>query len=780
MCLCLLLLSACKTPHAGTARGEGESENEAKPSAVIARVGDPALPGIEHVDAALQQRLIQAAHDSSIARTKHLLPDGRPRYTNRLALSTSPYLRQHAHNPVNWQPWGPEALERAKREGRPIFLSVGYATCHWCHVMEEESFEDEEVAAFLNRHFICIKVDREERPDVDAVYMRALVSLRGQGGWPMTLVLTPEAAPFYAATYLPPRDSAQRGQGLLTVLPKLVERFVREPARVVERAKGIVSSLALEAKPKARGTLPDESVVRAQTAMVLASVDREHGGFHGAPKFPQAPSLELLLRTARSGDRAALAALQKTLEAMALGGIFDALGGGFHRYTVDARFRLPHFEKMLYDNALLASVYTDAYALTGDSLFAETARCTLDAMLRELGSPEGAFYAATDADSADEAGRRSEGYFFTFSRRELEASLPPPMLKLAEASFLLQAHTDENRLVLTPERRDEVIARALGMPLVRFEAQRERLRARLMALREAKTPPTVDTKLLSGWNGLSIRALARAGFTLDEPTYIARAVRAAEHVERSLRDPQGRLLHSDGMPRTRAFLDDHAGMIAGLLALFEVTLDLRFLDRALGLQAELNRDYRAPQGAYHRSAADAEALLYRDVPDTDGAEPSGNALSAHNLLRLAQLTGRADFWERATGLLEGLRERLGQGPVPMLAAAASDLLSYPFEIVIVLASGATTRDPLTPRVRGTYLPGSVVLRGTGDELKAVASRIAWVADKRAIDGRTTAYVCQRGSCRLPTRDPGLLADQLGSPRAAAAPARDASTRGSDP
>ncbi|HSA20182.1 MAG TPA: thioredoxin domain-containing protein, partial [Myxococcota bacterium] len=614
-------------------------------------------------------------------RTRHLEPDGSPTYTNRLILETSPYLLQHAHNPVDWYTWGDAAFARARAESRPVFLSIGYSTCHWCHVMERESFEDEEIARILNEHFVAIKVDREERPDIDALYMNAVLLFSGSGGWPMTVFLTPDRQPFFAGTYFPPRDG-ERGAtyGLLSLLRALRDEYARAPARIATAARLATERLQATARPAPPGAVPGVAAIQAAVAELARGFDPNHGGFHAAPKFPMPTTLELLMRHhRRSGDAQALSMLVRTLERMAAGGIHDQIGGGFHRYATDDAWLVPHFEKMLYDNAQLAVVYLEASQLTGREDFAQVARGTLDYVLREMSDPAGGFYSATDADSpVPGAGRETEGWYFTWTPRELEATLGPDLSRVAAAYYGVDAQGQlEGRSVLHTPRPPDQVAAGLGLSPAEVRTALARARQELYAARQRRPPPARDGKVIAAWNGLMISALSRGAQVLGEPRYAERAARAAGFVLGHMRSGQGLdRTWMSGVSRNPGTLSDHACLVQGLLDLYETSHDVSWLSAALALQRHLELHFwDEAHGGYYQTSDQHEELLVRGRADADGAEPSGNAVAILNLLRLAELTGDDHLRDLAARALRAAAAQLerGLGAAKLLCALDHDL-----------------------------------------------------------------------------------------------------------
>ncbi len=732
--------------------------------------GDPALPGVRRVDAALTERLraaVAAKGPDYVPRTEHLRDDGSPRYVNRLVLERSPYLLQHAHNPVNWFPWGEEAFERARAEGKPVLLSVGYSTCHWCHVMEHESFEDEEVARTINAHFIPIKVDREERPDIDAVYMSAVYALTGRGGWPMTVVMTPDGDPFFAGTYFPPRDGVRGARrGLLSILAELVERYREQPAEVVAQAQALSQRLQAASAPRPPADLPGPETIVATVRSLARGFDARFGGFGGAPKFPQPSRLALLLRYhRRTGDASALAMVLRTLDAMARGGIHDHVGGGFHRYATDARWLIPHFEKMLYDNAQLARLYLEAMQASGAERFGQVARETLDYVAREMTGPHGGFYSATDADSRTPSGELEEGYYFTWTPAELTEALGPELATEVIATCgVTESGNFEGRNILHLPRPLEDIARFRGVDVAELRRNLDEARRRLREARARRPPPLRDEKVLTAWNGLMIGAFARGAAVLDEPAYAERAEAAARFVLSTLRDEEGRLMRSYlGEPRQRAFLADYAFLIAGLLDLHEATGQARWLQEALRLQREQEELFSGEgAGAYWSTARDAERLLTREQPSDDGALPSGNAVSIDNLLRLAELTADGAWRRRAEECLRAfgaeLRRR-GPGMTAMLAAL--DRYHDQSRAIVLAHRDRVAARRLQRVVEERFLPNRVLAIVSDESVDRLAASFGLLAGKHVQgEGAATAYVCERGRCEAPTSEPATLRAQL--------------------
>jgi len=730
------------------------------------------LPGAPAWSRALGERLagaLAAKGGGYEPRTRHLTEAGPPRFTNRLILESSPYLAQHAHNPVNWYPWGEEAFADAKRLGRPVLLSIGYSTCHWCHVMEHESFEDEAIAAYLNANYVAIKVDREERPDLDAIYMAAVQMLTGRGGWPMTTWLTPEKEPFFGGTYFPARDG-DRGsrKGFLTLLRELKEMYDERPDEVAGQAGQITARIRRAMAPRAGGEIPDLEVLDRVVARYRESFDSVDGGRRQRPKFPSSFPVRLLLgQYRRTGDEALRDMAALTLSRMAAGGIHDQVGGGFHRYATDSKWLVPHFEKMLYDNALLAVAYLEGYQATGREEFAEVARGILRYVEREMTAPGGAFYSATDADSAGPDGEMEEGLFFTWTPAEIEAVLGPDGAVRFQAYYGVTARGNfEGRSILNvPRPRDEV-ARLLGLGEAELAAGLERDRVRLREARARRPAPLRDEKILTSWNGLMISAMVQCGFALAEPDFVRAATRAADFLLSEARR-DGRLLRSSRgeAGRQRAFLDDYAFLTAGVLDLYEATGEARWLGEAIALQGVLDAHYADREGGgYFMTADDHETLLAREKPARDGAEPSGNSVALMNLLRLGELTLEDRYRLGAEKLLHGVGAALAASPTGFadLLRALDFRLGSPREIVIVTPGPVSDAEPFLELLRREFEPHKVVMVVSEEATDRAehAKLVPLIRGKTARKGRTTAYVCEAGVCQLPTGDVDVFRRQL--------------------
>jgi uncharacterized protein YyaL (SSP411 family) len=691
---------------------------------------------------------------------------------NRLAREKSPYLLQHAENPVDWYPWGEEAFALAKKENKPVFLSIGYSTCHWCHVMAHESFEDQEVAALLNDAFVCVKVDREERPDIDKVYMAVCQMLTGQGGWPLTILLTPEKEPFFAATYIP-KASRHGSFGLLGLIPRIAAAWKTNAGRFRQSATDILASLANIWNESPGGELPPDIQDQA-FAHLLGQFDDIFGGFGTAPKFPMPHQLQFLLRYgSRKGKLRAVGMVEKTLLAMAAGGIHDHLGGGFHRYSTDPKWLVPHFEKMLYDQALLSLSYTEAFQATGNPVFRNIAEKVFAYVLRDLTYREGGFFSAEDADSEGE-----EGKFYLWSQKELEKVLSPAEVKLIGHYYAVEPqgnYTDEQKggytghNILHRQHSPADLATKLKLSEEELETRAMAAAGILFQHREKRIRPHRDDKVTTDWNGLMIAALARGGRVFGNKAYLTAATKAARFILKHLRQSDGRLLHRwrEGEVAMPANLDDYAFLIAGLIELYEATFDPFFLSEALSLNDDLTRHFWDEKGgAYFFTPADGEKLLLRQKELYDGAIPSGNAVSALNLIRLGKMTGRPDLEARADLLLKSVSGAIRQMPAGCAQfMIALDFLEGPsYEVVLAGAPGRADTQAMMDAINSHYLPRAVVLfRSTDEEDPDITKVAPYTKDMKMIDGQATAYVCVNHACHSPTNDPAEMILRLSAP-----------------
>ena len=645
---------------------------------------------------------------------------------NRLAEETSPYLLQHKDNPVDWYAWGEEALARARDEDRPILLSIGYSACHWCHVMERESFEDADTAQRMNDRFVCIKLDREERPDLDSIYMEACQAMTGSGGWPLNVFLTPEQVPFYAGTYFPPQPRMGM-PSWIQVVEAVAEAWATRRDEIREGGAGIADRLRGGALLKASSEPMQQRRLDDAVETLRGTYDAAHGGFGGAPKFPPSSALELLLR------RGELEMTAQTLRAMASGGMYDQIGGGFARYSVDPYWLVPHFEKMLYDNALLARAYLHGWQVIGDELFRSVTEETLDWALREMQAPEGGFFSALDADSEG-----VEGQFYVWTVDELRAAL--------------EGEPDADEAIAWLGATERGNFEGKNIP-VRGPGAPERLadwRRRLYGVRSQRVWPGLDDKRLTSWNALMISALAEAGAVLGRPDYIEAAARCAGFVLGSLRDDQGRLLRTwkDDRGKLNAYLEDHAYLLEALLSLYEATFEPRWFSEARDLaDALVERFADDDNGGFFETSADHEQLLARRKDLEDHPIPSGNASAAYGLLRLAALTGEHSYEERAVGVLRLLHELAAQHPL----AFGHLLQALDFHLAPVKEVALVGDDPsaLERVVRGRFRPHLVLAGGRADG-------VPLLRDRPPVDGRPAAYVCERFACKAPVTEPEEL------------------------
>jgi uncharacterized protein len=675
-------------------------------------------------------------------------------FTNRLATETSPYLRQHAHNPVDWYPWGEEALRRARELDRPVFLSIGYSACHWCHVMEHESFEDPKIGAILNENFVSIKVDREERPDLDQIYMTAVQLLTQHGGWPMSVFLTPDLKPFFGGTYFPPEDRyGQRGfsQVLLAVMDAWKTRRDAVADTAEQLTQAIHRATQIQSQP---GELNDK-LLRNTANQLRRRFDQHHGGFGGAPKFPHPLDLRVLLRAwKRFGDDDALAMVTKTLDHMAIGGMYDHLGGGFHRYSTDERWLVPHFEKMLYDNALLTVAYVEAYQATGKRLYREIVEETLDYVMAEMSAPDGGFFSTQDADSEG-----VEGKFFVWTKAEIDDILGPEVSKVFCAIYDVTPEGNwEDHNILNRARDFDVEAKLLGIPEIDLRQTLLKAKAKLLDIRGRRVWPGRDEKVLTSWNGLMMTAFARGGQVLGCTEYVARGLSALDFVANNLRTREGRLLRTCGagsQPKLAGYLEDYAFLLEGMVALYEASWMGPCLSMALRLADTMIEQFWDPsEGGFFYTGRDHEALIARTKDQHDSSIPSGNGMAATALLRLAALTSRDDLRDKAVqtlNLFHGLMESSPMAAGQMLLGL--DFHLGPIEEVVIVGN---PREPDTRKVlaalHGSFRPHHVLAtRFIGDEPgwdKSLEEKLPLLKDKTAL-GPVTTYLCSNGTCQAP-------------------------------
>jgi uncharacterized protein len=684
------------------------------------------------------------------------------RYTNRLVRETSPYLLQHAHNPVDWYPWGNEALEKARAEDLPILLSIGYSACHWCHVMERESFENPETAAIMNGHFICIKVDREERPDLDDIYMAATVAMNnGQGGWPMTVFLTPGQEPFFAGTYFPPVDRYGR-PGFPTLLMKIAEAWKNDRPALLQQGKTLADHLRAQAGAPAPESV-GRDLIEAAATQLSREFDPAHGGFGSAPKFPPSAQLALLLRHhRRTGDALSLQVVRVTLDAMAGGGLYDQIGGGFSRYSTDDRWLVPHFEKMLYDNALLARIYLEAYQVTGSALYERIAKETLDYILREMTDPEGGFYCATDADSEG-----VEGKFFVWTPSEIRQLLneKEALWFCAYYDITEQGNWEGRSIPNTPRPADALAAR-FGVEPAEFLQSIDESRDKVYRHRLTRIPPGLDDKILTAWNGLMIGAMAEGARILGDRRYLQAAEKASDFIFSNLKQPDGRLLRTcrAGKAHLNAYLEDYAYLSEALIDLYEAGAHPRYLLEALRLAEAILSDFESGDGGgFYSTARNHEPLIVRSREGHDGAVPSPNACAASALVRLSYHFGRDDLRKAGTGAIEGYGKIIHRAPRAFCRSLAvvDFLLDGPVEIAAVGGKDDPSMDTLRREISRHYLPNRILAHldpaRPGEE---GVPPLPLLEGKGLPDGKSAVYICRNFTCRTPVTAPDSIGPAL--------------------
>ena len=691
-----------------------------------------------------------------------------PRKPNRLASESSPYLLQHARNPVEWYPWGEEAFQLARVQDRPVFLSIGYSTCHWCHVMAHESFEDDEVATLLNRVFICIKVDREERPDIDALYMSVAQAMTGSGGWPLTIIMTPDKEPFFAATYIP-KQGRFGSHGLLDLIPAL-ETFWKSRRSDIRETVDKITRTLHQGQRTGAGLPGTETLLHAAYHDLALRFDATNGGFSNAPKFPTPHTISFLLRYwKRTGEEHALAMAKKTLHAMSSGGIYDHLGYGFHRYSTDSRWLIPHFEKMLYDQALLITAYTEAYLATGTRSFRITADECLTYLLRDMRDPGGGFYSAEDADSEG-----IEGKFYLWKKEEIEEALgddAPVFIRAyqvtPEGNFPTQKtgqRTGENILYRTASL--EQMASIARVPEEDYVARLSGAREHLFAIRKNRVRPLIDDKVLTDWNGLVISALSIAARAFGNDRYLEAATCAADFILGTMRSGTGELFHRyrNGKSGIRGVASDYAFFCAGLLDLYELTFEPAYLEAAIGIEEYFTRHFLDRRdGGYFTSHEDVADILVRQKDIYDGALPSVNTIAMKNLVRLGLMTTNTEYHERAWDIARSFSTRVEQSPAGYTGFLSSlDFAIGPAASVVIVGSArAPGTVAMTAVINSGYFPSVVVLQRPGGEGPFEIDRISgFTGDMRETSGRATAYVCKNHSCSYPVIDPGIVIADL--------------------
>src|SRR3990167_2611315 len=670
---------------------------------------------------------------------------------NHLINEKSPYLVQHAYNPVDWYPWGEEAFQKAAREGKPIFLSIGYSTCHWCHVMEYESFEGEEVAKILNDNFVSIKVDREERPDIDNIYMTVCQAMTGSGGWPLNLFLTPERKPFYAGTYFP-KTERYGNPGFIAILKQISNLWKTNKESVLTSSEQVVKILQTVSEPSTTETLTSETLKHAYEQLT-GNYDSIYGGFGTSPKFPTPHNYTFLLRWwKRSKDPTALEIVEKTLDRMGRGGIYDQLGGGFHRYATDEYWLVPHFEKMLYDQALLAIAYTEAYQATGKVFFADIAKGIFTYVLRDMTSPGGGFYSAEDVDSEG-----VEGKFYVWTPDEVIKILGEKEGRIfCDFYDVSKEGNFEEKNILHVDKALDAFVKLEGIKLEELQEMLSKARAKLFSVREKRIHPHKDDKILTSWNGLMIAALAKGAQALNEQKYAQAAMRAADFILNTLRLKDGSLLkrYRLGEAAIPGHLDDYAYFVWGLIDLYEATFEVKYLKIALELNRLMIDDFLDEKGGgFFFSGKRNEQLIAQTKEIYDGATPSGNSVALMNILRLSRMTGNPDLTNISGQLMKSFAETVNNYPsgYTHFLCALDFALGPTKEIVIAGEPGSDDTSQILKEIRRRFLPGKVVILHPEKD-KSIEGIIGFVKEQKAIDGKTTAYICENYACKAPTND----------------------------
>ncbi|MFB0562259.1 MAG: thioredoxin domain-containing protein, partial [Candidatus Lokiarchaeia archaeon] len=690
-----------------------------------------------------------------------MVDNSRERRPNKLIFEKSPYLLQHSYNPVDWNPWGEEAFERAKKEDKPIFLSIGYSTCHWCHVMERESFEDTEVAELMNETFVCIKVDREERPDIDDVYMTVCQVMTGSGGWPLTIIMKPDKKPFFAATYIP-KESRFGLIGMKELIPRVKELWEKRRNEVQDSAEQVTTAIKGIAQERP-GEKVGEDILHKCYDNLYEIFDNQYGGFGHGRKFPTPHNLTFLLRYwRRTGDGWALRMVEKTLQSMRLGGIYDHVGFGFHRYSVDNKWLVPHFEKMLYDQAMLVMAYTEAYQATGKEEYAQTAQEILTYVLRDMTAPEGGFYSAEDADSEGE-----EGKFYLWTEEEIRQ-----ILSKEEAETIIKTYniTKEGNFEEEASRKKtgknilhlkkilpDVISDFKASPQ-EIKELLENARQKLFLAREKRVHPHKDDKILTDWNGLMIAALAKAAQVLENAEYLNAAERAADFILTRMFDSEGRLYHRyrDGETAIQGFLDDFAFLIYGLIELYEASFEVKYLQNAITLTDEMVKHFwDGENGGFYFAAAEAENVLVRKKEIYDGAYPSGNSVAMLNLLLLGRLTAKPEYEGKAAQIIHTFSRAVSRSPIgyTQLMGALDFAIGPSYEVVIVGNTQSDDTKTMLKTLGKKFVPNKVVLFVPSEEESPEITNLAeFTKYQSSINNEATAYVCLNYNCKLPTTD----------------------------
>ena len=679
-------------------------------------------------------------------------------YTNHLIHESSPYLLQHAHNPVDWYPWGKKAFDKARREDKPIFLSIGYSTCHWCHVMEAESYSDPEVGRVLNDAFVAIKVDREERPDIDQVYMQAAQMMTGSGGWPLNIMMTPDKRPFFAGTYLP-RHTRFGHIGLIELAERVHGLWQHDRTKLLQPADQLVAALNRINMPGAGAAAPGAESTKHAYQELLKSFDAQHGGFGGAPKFPSPQNLLFLLRYwHQTGEKKALDMVEKTLTSMRAGGIYDQIGFGFHRYSTDDHWVLPHFEKMLYDQAMLIMVYAEAYQATGNPAYAQTAREIITYVSRDMRAPDGGFYSAEDADSEG-----VEGKFYVWTSKEMEAVLGKEDAGFAASVLGVTADGNIHDEATGQKTGANVLYMAHPPVSEKDKTRLAHIRKKLFAAREKRTHPFLDDKILTDWNGMMIAALAIAARSLNAPEYAQEASKAAHFILSHLRQKDGGLLHRwrKGKAGLKANLNDYAYLTWGLIELYETDFDTHDLQTALTLNAFMLKHFAAPNGGLYFTADDAQALLVRPMDAYDGAIPSGNSVAMMNLIRLSRMTGDTALAQYAANIGKAFSQSVSRLPSAFTYMMSALLLAEGRSFEVVLAGNRQSADgqAMLHAIRKHFIPNKVVLWRNNQ----MAKLAPYTTNQKAIGEKATAYICENFQCNLPVTDPEQALQLLQSP-----------------
>ena len=748
------------------------------------------LPGITDISSALLaefKKMKEKKGSSYRPRTRHLDSEGAALFTNRLFLEKSPYLLQHAHNPVNWHPWSEQAFAEAKKKNRPVLLSVGYSTCHWCHVMEEESFEDLEIARYMNENYIAIKVDREERPDIDSVYMNAVQMITGRGGWPMTVWLTPQKQVFYGGTYFPPRRGVRGASiGFLSLLEELKRVYEEKQEDISKTGEDIKKALQKALSPsEVSDNIPDKKIFQDFVSQLKKRWDPVHGGIQGAPKFPSSfPSRFLLRYYLKVQDKEILKAIHSSLNGMLKGGLHDQVGGGFHRYSTDEKWLVPHFEKMLYDQALLSLTYLEAYQYFKTESYKETAARILDYVARDMQSKEGGFYSATDADSLvfesqkvkktssqntiphTDKEKREEGFYFTWTPEEIDQALDEKQAELIKNYYgVTSAGNFEGRNIFYVSKELSETAKELKLDILSAKKLLVSSWETLYQTRQLRPLPLRDEKILSGWNGLMISAFVHGYFILNEKKYLLQAEKSAHFVLNNMLK-KGRLYRSwkEGTAYIPAYLDDYVFFISALLDLFEWTGNVEWLNSAIELDQVLEKNFEdKEQGGFFMTGRDYETLMVREKPFYDGAEPSGNSVAIMNLLRFSELTGNDSYRTRAEKVFRAFSVRLEKNPFSFSEAllALDYYHSRVNEIVLVLPDKAQLEtDSFFNELKQWYLPNKALTPIYHSQVKKQQNFLKPVARKTAMNGKTTVYICEEGACQFPASDLKELKRQL--------------------